>query len=149
MSNHRLIAAGAFLIIIACIALTAVVPEEKHGHLFIHLLIIPVIMLSVFLHLKDVVIITMFSCAGVWALGLLGLLENVYILIPETAVLIFAAFVVGMNRDVFKKERRRTADIINYKKEEKESVLAELGKLGAENAEIVSEIRELRRRFGE
>ncbi|MFP4465992.1 MAG: hypothetical protein ACLFP1_02970 [Candidatus Goldiibacteriota bacterium] len=147
MLKRKTAAAAVFFAAVLCVVLAALAPDEKYGHTFIYVLIVPAVALSILMQLKDALIASLFLCAGIWIPGLFGVFENVLFLIPETAVIISTVFMVGANQSRFKKEIMKRENIVEYKKERKEKILAELKELETENRLVLEEIKGLRKEF--
>jgi hypothetical protein len=149
MSNKNITMMVSFLLIIAGISLTAVIPEQMFLHVPFQLMIIAVILLSVHMNAKDIIILLFISSAVVWGMFYFDIIKNTQPLILETAVLFASGFILGIYETNFKDEKHKLNVVWNYKKKETEVLRAEIQALTAENHRITENIKDLKKYFAQ
>jgi hypothetical protein len=147
MQNKNLFLGFAFALLAAAVALTAFAPEAVYGHLFLHLFVISIVVLALFMNIKDIIIIIMVSCSIIWAMGLFEVIKDVNHLLIETVIIISVATVLGWNEIKFKSLKQQQAHIVAYKKGQVEELRKMIITVEHENNEIMEKIKTYRKNF--
>lgn len=150
MSDKKLTMVVSFLIIIAGIALTALLPEELILHVPFQLMIIAVILLSVHMNARDIIILLLITSIVVWGISLYyEVLKNTMPLALETVVLFASCLILALYETNFKEEKHKLNVVSNYKKKESEILRAEIQAMTAENHKITESIKEFKKYFSQ
>ena len=147
MYNKKAVLIIAFIFMAAGSVLMAFMPETKFFHLPFHLMVISVILLSLFLSIKDIIIVVMLAASVVWWLGFLEVIKDISQLLVETIVLLLCASVLGWYEFTYRIEKSKQETIVEYKKEQVEEVNRSIAGLKYENDNILSEIKKHRKKF--
>ena len=147
MYNRKAVLITAFLLLAAGTVLTAVLPESKLLHITFHVAVVSVILLSLYLSVKDIVITVLFVASVIWSLGFFGVLENIGQLIVETAVLLLCAAVLGWYDLSHRLEKEKQETIVEYKQGQLDELNASVNALKRDNEEIHNKIKVYRKKF--
>jgi hypothetical protein len=147
MPNKNILTYAAYAIIAAAILLTAFTPEAKFLHIWYQLAVLAVIMLSVFMSMKDVVIIILISSCVVWAMGFFDIIRQMHQLMLETSIILLSGRALGWYEMSYKKEKTGQDMIINYKKSEIEGLASKIAVLNKENHNMTEELKNMRKFF--
>jgi hypothetical protein len=147
MPNKNLMTYTAYAIIAAAVLLTAFTPEAKFMHVWYEAAVLAVIMLSVFMSMKDVVIIILISSCVVWGLGFFDIIRQMHQLMIETSIILLCGMALGWYELNYKKEKTEQATIINYKKSEIEGLASKIAVLNKENHHLTEELKNMRKYF--
>ncbi|MBP7792481.1 MAG: hypothetical protein KA120_05400 [Candidatus Goldbacteria bacterium] len=145
--NKNTIIIISFILIIVSVFLTFVTNESKYFHIWYQILIIPVILLSFFLSIKDVIIIIMVVSGVVWTMGFMGKINNIYQLLFETLIIIISAISLGWNELLYKKEREKIDTVIDYKKKQIEEMKNRIDGLNKESNLLLDEIKSIKKQL--
>ncbi len=147
MHNNKLLLAISILAIIAGTALTAVMPEKKFFHIWYQTLVLAVIMLSIFMSIKDIIIIIMLSSCVVWGMGFFEIVTGLHQLILETAIILASGSALGWYELDYKKEKQKQDAIVEYKKNEISGLTKKVSDLNRENHTVAEELKNVRKIF--
>lgn len=147
MRNNRLLLAISVLGIVAGIALTAAMPEKKFFHIWYQTLVLAAIMLSIFMSIKDILIIMMLSSCVVWGMGFFEIITGLHQLILETAIILASGSALGWYELDYKKEKQKQDAIVEYKKNEISALSKKVAGLNKECHAINEELRNVRKIF--
>jgi hypothetical protein len=147
MPNKNLMTYAAYALIAAAVLLTAFTPEARFMHVWYQAAVLAVIMLSVFMSMKDVVIIILVSSCVVWGMGFFDIIRQMHQLMLETSVILLSGLALGWYEMNYKKEKTSQATIINYKKSEIEGLAAKIAVLNRENHGLTEELKNMRKYF--
>ena len=140
----------SFLIIIAGIVLTALLPEEMFLHVPFQLMIIAVILLSVHMNARDIIILLLITSIVVWGISIYyEVLKNTLPLALETVVLFASCLMLALYETNYKEEKHKLNVVWNYKRKETELLKAEIQALTAENHKITESIKEYKKYFAQ
>jgi hypothetical protein len=147
MRNKNLVIGLSFIIIIAAITLTAMLPEQKFFHLGYEIIILAVVLLSMYLPVKDVIIIILVSSCVVWSMGFFEFISQLQQLIVETCVIIAASCAIGWYESNYNLEKKQNDTIVAYKNGEMNELTRKIAGLNKENHEILEETKRIRQIF--
>jgi hypothetical protein len=146
MYDKKLSTIIAFVILSAAVLLSVFL-RERYYHVFYHFFVISIIILSLFLSMKDVFIILMAFSSVVWILGFFGIFAQINQLLVETAVIAGVALLLGWYEMKFKVEKGKANTILDYKKKEIGELQRKIAGIGAENNAALDEIKKFRKEF--
>ncbi|MCX8093804.1 MAG: hypothetical protein N3E50_06505 [Candidatus Goldbacteria bacterium] len=143
--NKKTIVLISFILIIISVFLTFITKENRYYHIWYHILIIPVILLSVFFSIKDIIIIIMVVSGIIWAMGFIERIVNVYQLFFETFIIIISTISLGWYELLFKKEKEQIEIVVDYKKKQIEEIKNRIENLNKESNSILDEIKKIKK----
>jgi len=143
--NKKSVIIISFILIFLCVFLTFITRENKFFHIWYQALIIPIILLSVFISIKDIIIIIMVISGIVWAMGFMEKITNIYQLFFETIIIIISTISLGWYELSFKKEKEQIEIVIDYKKKQIEEIKNRIDKLNIESNLLLEEIKTIRK----
>ena len=143
--NKKSVIIISFILIFLCIVLTFITRENKFFHIWYQVLIIPIILLSVFISIKDIIIIIMVVSGIVWAMGFMEKITNIYQLFFETIIIIISTISLGWYELSFKKEKEQIDIVIDYKKKQIEEIKNRIDNLNKESNLLLEEIKIIRK----
>lgn len=144
--NKKTVVIISFILIIINIVLTFLIQENKYFHICYQILIIPVILLSIFFPIKDIIIIIMVVSGIVWV-GFRGEMSYVNQLLIETIILIISTISLGCYEFLYKKEKEQLETVIHYKRKQIEEIKNTTDNLTKENNLLLEEIKEIKKRL--
>ncbi len=147
MPNKGVLYYLSFAVFTASILLTAIMPESRYFHLWYQASVLAVIMLSMYISIKDVFIVVLLVSCAVWGLGFFDIITGFRQLTLETIVIISAAAALGIYEKESKREIAQQDAVVLYKKGELEAVSAKIAVLNRENQSLTDEIKRLRKLF--
>lgn len=147
MPNKSMITAVSFAVLAAAVLLTALLPEKKFFHVWYQLAVLSVIILSMYMPMKDILIIVMLSSCVVWSMGFFDVLKQMHQLMLETAVILLSCVALGWYEQNYKKEKGSQDTIISYKKGEIDGLAAKIAGLSNENHRLTEELKSMRKYF--
>ena len=118
MPNKNIMTGAAYIIMAAAIFLTAFMPESRFLHVWYQAAVLSVILLSMYMPMKDVIIIILISSCVVWGMGFFDIIRQMHQLMLETSIILLSGLALGWYELNYKKEKSTSATIINYKKSE-------------------------------
>jgi hypothetical protein len=145
--NKKNIVIVSFILIIISIFLTFITNENKYFHIWYHALIIPVILLSVFFSIKDIIIIIMVTSGIIWAMGFIEKVTYVHELFFETIILIISTMSLGWHEILYKREKEQIEIVIDYKKKEIEEIKNRIENLNKESNLLLDEIKKIKKQL--
>ncbi len=145
--NKKTVVLISFILIIICVFLTFIMKEDKYFHIWYQFLIIPVILLSVFFSIKDIIIIIMVISGVVWAMGFMGKITNIYQLFFETIVVIVSTISLGWYEILYKKEQEQIEIVVDYKKKQIDEIKKRIDSLNKESNLLLEEIKKIRKQL--
>jgi hypothetical protein len=147
MPNKTILTAVSFIIIAAAVLLTALTPENKFFHLWYQASILAVVILSMYMGMKDIFIIVMiFSCV-VWGMGFFDVIKQMHQLMIETSIVLLSGLALGFYELNYKKEKHSRDTIMNYKKGEIEGLASRISGLNKENHNLTEDLKSMRKYF--
>ena len=147
MPNKKIMTYAAYAIIAAAILLTAFTPEAGFMHVWYQAAVLAVILLSVYMSMKDVVIIILISSCVVWGMGFFDIIKQMHQLMLETSIILLSGLALGWYEMNYKKEKTGHTTIINYKKSEIDGLAAKIAALNRENHNLTEELKNMRKYF--
>lgn len=147
MPNKNIMTLAGFAVIAAAVLLTAFMPEKSFFHVWYQAAVLAVIMLSMFMSMKDVAIIILFSSCIVWGLGFFDVIKQMHQLMLETSVILISVLALGFFEQNYKKEKSTQDTIIHYKKSEIDGLAAKIAVLNKDNHNLAEELKSMRKYF--
>lgn len=145
--NKKTVVIISFILIIISVFLTFVIKENKYFHICYQILIVPVILLSVFFSIKDIIIIIMVVSGIVWAMGFMGKIAYINQLFIETIILIISTISLGWYEFLYKKEKEQIEIVIDYKKKQIEEIKNKMDNLNKESNLLLDEIKKIKKQL--
>ncbi len=145
--NKKTVVIISLILIISSIFLTLLTKENKYFHIWYQILILPVILLSVFFSIKDIIIIIMVVSGVVWAMGFIEKIANVYQLFFETIIIIISTISLGWHELLYKKEKEQIEIVIDYKKKQIEGIRNKIDNLNKESNLLLDEIKKIKKQL--
>jgi hypothetical protein len=149
MRNKKAVFIVSFIIITLAIALSAILPEKKFFHIGYQAIILAVVLLSIYLPIRDVMIILMISSCVVWSMGFFEVVSDLHPLILETAVVLAASFALGWFELAYEKEKKQMDAVVDYKKKENAELTGKITQLNRDNQAILDETKSVRKIFNQ
>ncbi len=147
MYNKKLIYIIAIIIMVFSFLVTLFVPEKDFFHIFYHLFLISIIILSLFISMKTIFNIIMIFSAFIWALTFFDILTMTQQLLLETLVIIFSGILLGWYEVKFKYEKNEMELIMSYKRKENNNLQQKINEENSENEALLNEIKEYRKKL--
>ncbi len=149
MLNKKMVMFSGILLLIAGIVLSGLLPETEFLHAPFQLLVLATVLLSVYMQVKDIIIIVMIAVIVVLVMSTFGIINQTHQILLETGAIILVLFTMGHYETGHKGESQKLTVISNYKQKEVENIQAETAVLNQENHEISEKIKEIRKIFGQ
>jgi len=147
MHNKKGVIFFSYLFLLASAAAVYFLKENTFFHMGYHAAVISVVMLSLYLSMKDIVLVIMFFSAAIWGMGFFEILKMTNQLIAETSIILLIAVSMGWYEIVHRAEKSKQDTIVSYKKEQVEALKTEIAGLNSENSGVSEEIKKHRRKF--
>lgn len=145
--NKKTVVIISFIFIIFSVFLTFIIKENKYFHIWYHVLIVPVILLSVFLSIKDIIIIIMVVSGIVWAMGFIEKIIFVQQLFIETIIIIISTISLGWHELIYKKEKEKIEIVVDYKKKQIEEIKNKIDNLNKGSNLLLEEIKKIKKQL--
>ena len=149
MPNKKLVLSISFALTAAAIVLTVLLPEKKFFHIGYQAIILAAIMLSMYMPIRDVMLIMMLSSCVVWGMGFFEVVGDLHQLILETAVVLAASFALGTYEMGYENEKKQMDAIVAYKKDEIAKMSGKIAQLNRDNQAILDETKNIRKLFNQ